>query len=214
MATAFFDVDGTLLLKNSGPLYAKWLKRRGMITSWELLRTLYYTVLYKLDRLDATEFFAALAKAAAGDVVAEYRERGQQFFDEALTDLVRPSMLEALAAHRAAGDAVAILSASAPFLIDPLARQLAIEHVLCTRFAIADGRYTGALDGPPGYGAGKVSLARAFCEQRGEDLATATAYADSITDLPLLLAVGAPRVVNPDWLLRRQARRRGWVISD
>lgn len=37
-------------------------------------------------------------------------------------------------------------------------------------------------------------------------------YSDSISDLPLLAAVGYPRVVNPDLLLRREARRRGWEV--
>jgi phosphoserine phosphatase len=39
-------------------------------------------------------------------------------------------------------------------------------------------------------------------------------YTDSITDLPLLEAVGQPIVVNPDARLRRVAKRRGWPIED
>ena len=39
-------------------------------------------------------------------------------------------------------------------------------------------------------------------------------YSDSYTDLPMLEAVGYPRVVNPDLRLRRLARRRGWPVLD
>jgi len=32
--------------------------------------------------------------------------------------------------------------------------------------------------------------------------------------MPMLLAVGHPRVVNPDPRLRRESKRRGWPILD
>ena len=37
--------------------------------------------------------------------------------------------------------------------------------------------------------------------------------ADGPDDLPLLLAVGQPVVVNPDPRLAREARRRGWPVQ-
>jgi phosphoserine phosphatase len=48
----------------------------------------------------------------------------------------------------------------------------------------------------------------------GSSLEHAVFYTDSITDLPLLEAVGRPVAVNPDPRLRRLARRRGWPIED
>ena len=52
----------------------------------------------------------------------------------------------------------------------------------------------------------------ALAEREGVDLAASYFYTDSITDLPLLEAVGHPRVVCPDVPLRRLARRRGWPV--
>jgi phosphoserine phosphatase len=49
--------------------------------------------------------------------------------------------------------------------------------------------------------------------REGFDLADATFYSDSITDLPLLEAVKTPIVINPDRRLRRIAQRRGWPIE-
>ena len=43
-------------------------------------------------------------------------------------------------------------------------------------------------------------------------MADCRAYSDSITDLPLLEAVGHPTAVNPDRALRRIAETRGWPI--
>ena len=47
----------------------------------------------------------------------------------------------------------------------------------------------------------------------GFSLGDATFYSDSYTDMPLLLAVGEPIVVNPDARLRREAARRKWRVE-
>ena len=48
----------------------------------------------------------------------------------------------------------------------------------------------------------------------GVDLSSSYAYSDSITDLPMLEAVGHPVAVNPDRDLRRIAAERGWHVRD
>ena len=44
------------------------------------------------------------------------------------------------------------------------------------------------------------------------DLSTSWAYSDSISDLPMLEAVGHPVVVNPDSALAKLASDRGWQV--
>jgi predicted permease len=46
----------------------------------------------------------------------------------------------------------------------------------------------------------------------GYDLADCYAYRHSITDLPMLTAVGHPTAVNPDRALRKAALERGWPV--
>jgi phosphoserine phosphatase len=46
------------------------------------------------------------------------------------------------------------------------------------------------------------------------DLEGSYAYSDSITDLPMLEAVGNPVAVNPDRELRRLAEDRAWPVRD
>ena len=62
------------------------------------------------------------------------------------------------------------------------------------------------------YGEQKAQAARDFAAARGYRLADCHAYSDSITDLPLLEAVGHPTAVNPDRALRRVAAERGWPV--
>jgi len=85
--------------------------------------------------------------------------------------------------------------------------------VIGTRAKIVAGRYTGELEFYA-YGESKAEEIRSLAERIGLDLEGSYAYTDSITDLPMLEAVGHPVAVNPDRDLRREAESRGWDIRD
>ncbi|MDF1666482.1 MAG: HAD-IB family hydrolase [Planctomycetota bacterium] len=209
----FFDVDGTLLTKNSGPLYAKWLYKQELISGGDLLSSAYYMLQYKLDWLDATALYEKIAKRSQGEAVEMHRDRGRRFYDEVLKDIIRHPLVKVLEDHRQAGDVVAILTASTPILVDPLAKELKMEHLLCSQLEIDDNDcYTGKLACEPCFGIGKVNAAKRFCETHGLVFEDSVAYADSMTDRPLLAAVKHPRVVEPDPLLRRVAKKENWPI--
>ena len=53
---------------------------------------------------------------------------------------------------------------------------------------------------------------RQMAADGGYDLADCYAYSDSITDLPMLSAVGHPTAVNPDRGLRKAALEHGWPV--
>ncbi|MEO1336693.1 MAG: haloacid dehalogenase-like hydrolase, partial [Myxococcota bacterium] len=67
---------------------------------------------------------------------------------------------------------------------------------------------------PMCFGRGKLELGRAYLESHDERLNDATFYTDSMSDLPMMEAVGHPVAVNPDPRLRRTAKDRGWPIVD
>lgn len=112
--------------------------------------------------------------------------------------------------HVAAGDFVVVLSASPQELVEAIVGVLGAHRGIGTRAAHEAGTYTGRLDGPFCYGAGKID--RLLIDVGAVDLHQAAAYADSTSDLPLLLACGEPVAVNPDRGLRAVADRRGWPI--
>ena len=90
-----------------------------------------------------------------------------------------------------------------------LARVLGMDGGIGTRYEVdADGRFTGELDGPFVYGEGKVEAMRRFAAEHDIDLAESYAYSDSVSDLPMLRAVGNPVVVNPDPDAARDRPRR------
>ncbi len=207
-------MDRTLLRKETASLYVRYQRDRGEATSRDLLKALYWVGLYTLGVLDAEKVAAVALKSLAGQHEVELAFRCDDWFSQYVERHITDEGRLAVARHRAAGDVVAIVTGASPYAAWPLARRLRIEHVVSSRFEVDEsGRFTGRPDGPLCLGHGKVERARAFAREVGVDLADATFYSDSVSDLPLLELVGEPVAVNPDPRLRRIARRRGLRIE-
>jgi len=129
----------------------------------------------------------------------------------AILPRVFPQMLDEVYAHQDAGRATFIVSAAGNGVVESLAHVLGMEGGIGTRYEVDDeGNFTGRFDGPFVYGPGKVEAMEAFAAAHDIDLGESYAYSDSLSDLPMLRAVGHPVVVNPDPPLAEIAREEGW----
>ncbi len=209
---ALFDVDGTLIARNSATLYMRHLRRTGQARRRDLAWTLYYLLRYKLGRLDIDEALQESMRFVRGRTEAATRRDADEWYERDVRPWLYPQMADRVAEHRRAGHVVALVTSATRYLAAPLAAELGIEHFLVTQLVVRDGAFTGEAVRPLCYGAGKVHWARELADREGVDLAASYFYTDSITDLPLLEAVGLQRIVNPDLPLRRLAQHRGWPI--
>ncbi len=125
---------------------------------------------------------------------------------------VYPQMVRVVREHQDAGRACFIVTAASHPMSELLARVLAMDGAIGTRYEIVDGHYTGRLDGPFVYGEGKANAMRQFAQANDIDLPESWAYSDSASDLPMLEAVGRPVAVNPDAELAEVAGREGWEV--
>ena len=126
---------------------------------------------------------------------------------------IYPEMLEEVYAHQDAGRPTFIVSAAGDELVQLLARILYMDGGIGTSYEVGeDGLFTGEFGGAFMYGEGKVEAMRRFADQHDIDLGASFAYSDSVSDLPMLRAVGTPVVVNPDGELTRIAREEGWRV--
>ena len=129
----------------------------------------------------------------------------------AILPRVFPQMLDEVYAHQDAGRATFIVSAAGNGVVESLAQVLGMEGGIGTRYEVdEEGNFTGRFDGPFVYGPGKVEAMGAFAAAHDIDLGESYAYSDSLSDLPMLRAVGHPVVVNPDPPLAELAREEGW----
>ena len=209
---AFFDVDGTLLARNSAPLYMRHLRRTGQARRRDVAKTLYYLVRYKFGLLDLEATLDESMRFVRGKSEDAVRTDAEAWYRRDVRRWLYPQMTALVGEHRQAGHVTVIATSATRYLAEPLAGELGIAHFLVTQLVVRDGVFTGEAIRPACYGKGKVHWARELADQSGIDLAASYFYTDSITDLPLLEAVGHPRIVHPDPPLRRLAQRRGWPI--
>jgi HAD superfamily hydrolase (TIGR01490 family) len=211
---AFFDVDKTILSVNSATLWIRREVRAGNISRWQALRGALWAALYALGAARMERILTSAVESLRGESERDIHQRTIDFWREEVRLLVRPPARAAVAAHRARGDRVYLLTTSSTYLAHEIAGELGCDGYLCNQMEVADGRFTGRILPPLCFGEGKAEHAAALAARLGVSLADCTYYGDSYSDLPVLLAVGDPVAVNPDPRLRREARRRGFRIED
>ena len=64
------------------------------------------------------------------------------------------------------------------------------------------------------FGEQKIVSLKKFCDENDFKLDETYYYADSISDSPVLEAVGHPICVEPDRRLTAMAKKKGWTIAD
>ncbi len=211
---ALFDMDRTLVRRETATLFVRYQRERGEATWRDLLRALYWVTQYTLGVVDAPAVAAKALRQFEGTKETALADKCEAFFASHVEEHVCSLGREAVARHRAAGDIVAIVTGATPYGARPVARHLGIEHVVASDLEVTpDGLFTGRFVPPLCYGEGKVLRAQRLADTLGFTLAEATFYSDSLTDLPLLERVREPVCVNPDARLRRLARRRGWRVE-
>ncbi|MEZ0091351.1 HAD family hydrolase [Streptacidiphilus sp. EB129] len=211
---AFFDLDKTVIAKSSALAFSRPLYRGGLINRRAVLRSAYAQFVFLAGGADhdqmekMREYLSSLCRGWNVQLVRE-------IVAETLHDLIDPLIYDEAASliedHHAAGRDVVIVSSSGSELVEPIGDMLGADHVIATRMAEADGCYTGEIDFYA-YAANKASAIRELARSEGYDLEQSYAYSDSVTDLPLLEAVGHPYAVNPDRALRREAQSREWPV--
>jgi HAD superfamily hydrolase (TIGR01490 family) len=210
---AFFDLDKTVIARASMAAFGHHFYRGGLISRTTVVRAMATQLVYlhlgaseqKLDRIRES-----VLRLTRGWDQSEVSRIVRETLDDVVEPIIYAEALELLEQHQAAGRRVYIVSASPQEIVAPLAEYLGVDGVIASRAVVdLDGRYTGEMDFYA-YGPFKAEAMRAVAEEAGIDLAASYAYSDSYTDVPMLEAVGHPVAVNPDRVLARLARDRGW----
>lgn len=217
MDAAFFDLDKTIVSRSSSLALSRPLYRAGMVSRGQLVRGAYAQLVYLLvgaDERRMERLKEGLLQLTTGWDRAQIERVVEDVLLEVIDPYVYAEALELLAEHRAAGRAIYIVSSSPEEVVKPLARHFGASGVIATRAQVgADNRYTGSLEFYA-FGEQKAQAIRELAERHELDLEASFAYSDSITDAPMLAAVGRPVAVNPDRELRRIAEDRGWEIRN
>ncbi|MDN4161427.1 HAD family hydrolase [Nocardioides abyssi] len=211
---AFFDLDKTIIAKSSTLAFSRPFQAGGLISRRAVLRSAYAQFVYLVggadhDQMEKLRHF--LSQLVGGWDVATVREIVADTLHHVVDPLVYDEAVSLIEEHRLAGRDVVIVSTSGSEVVEPIGEMLGADHVVATRLEIVEGRYTGEIE-YYAYAEEKAIAVRQLAEERGYDLAECYAYSDSITDVPMLEAVGHPYAVNPDRDLRKVANAQGWPV--
>lgn len=211
---ALFDLDRTLLPGSSLEALGRALAAEGLLTRRRLARAAAEQV--RFTRRGASDATATrLCTEGLGLIAGIERDRLAPLVQRVGAELAAlpvPGTRALVRRHLDAGHFCVVLSASPQELVEVVCASLGLHRAVGTCAQVADGRFTGALDGAFCYGPGKLARLRQALGR--VDLGQAWAYADSISDLPVLTACAHPVAINPDRALRKVARANAWPIYD
>jgi HAD superfamily hydrolase (TIGR01490 family) len=213
---AFFDLDKTVIAKSSTLAFSRSFYQGGLISRRSVLRSTYAHFVYLVGGADHAQMERMrryLSDLAAGWHVQTVRDIVAETLHSIVDPLVYDEAVSLVEDHQEAGHDIVIVSTSGSEVVTPIGEMLGADHIIATVMVQEDGRYTGDIQFYA-YADNKAAAIRELADREGYDLTASYAYSDSITDLPMLEAIGHPRVVNPDKPLRKTAMARGWPILD
>ncbi|MDQ6692079.1 MAG: HAD-IB family hydrolase, partial [Candidatus Dormibacteraeota bacterium] len=212
---AVFDVDGTLTETNVIE-YFLWMRLKAQpLREWpEFLGGLLREApgWLQLERRSRAEFQRSFYREYEGLEYEDMKQLGREAMNSVTLRRLYPEGVRRIREHKNAGHHVLLLTGALDVVVEPLAELLEVQ-VDCARLLVKEGVITGDLAAPPPAGEARASLLEEYAAERGLVLADSFAYADSLSDLPMMELVGTPVPVNPDARLSAVAAQRGWRVE-
>ena len=210
---ALFDFDGTIIAGYSATAILRERIKRREMSAEEVVETLNVIAQYSTGNMGFSGLMSGAAKFMKGVTEESYFEFGEELYEKHIAKKVYPEARALIEAHRAKGHTIAIVSSATIYQIEPTARDLDIEHVLCSQYEVENGEFTGNIIRPLCFGEGKVIASEKLAERMGLNLDKSYFYSDSYDDIELLERVGNPRPLNPNSKLKEVAEENGWPLE-
>ncbi|HYF42229.1 MAG TPA: HAD family hydrolase [Ramlibacter sp.] len=215
---ALFDLDHTLLPIDSDYEWGVFTQTIGWCDPVVFKRRNdeFYEH-YKAGTLDVHDYVRFATEAIRQRGATESIAARDRYMRAVIEPAIQSQALALVRGHQAAGERVAIVTATNEFVTEPIARAFGVDELIAVQLERGpDGWITGEIAGTPSMREGKVVRVQSWLAARGLDWASAetTFYSDSMNDLPLLEKVDHPVATNPDARLRQIAAERRWRILD
>ena len=211
---AIFDLDHTLLGRDSDVLWCEFLMQRGVLDrdhfeplNREMERA------YQASTVSAADYCAFYIGTLSGRTRAQWRVLRGDYLASVIAPRIPATAQALVRQHAQQGHTLVLSTATNRFLSELTAGYLGINELIATECELdMQGRFTGRASGVLNMREGKVARLHAWLAARGLQAGqwAATAYSDSINDLPLLQAATQAVCVNPDARLAAHTPTHGW----
>ena len=222
MKLTLFDLDHTLLPIDSDYSWGVFTTTIGWTDPVDFgRRNDEFFAHYKAGTLDIHDYVRFATEAVRRQGAANAEVAHALFMRSVVEPAITPQALALVRAHRAAGDALVIVTATNEFVTGPIAQALGVPDLIAVELERdtargGSGWITGEIKGVPSAREGKVTRVEQWLSGRRLSWTDveSTFYTDSINDLSLLEKVSHPVATNPDERLRALATERGWRILE
>jgi HAD superfamily hydrolase (TIGR01490 family) len=206
-----FDVDHTIVRKTSTEYFVQMALKEKIIRVSQVRHLFIDWVKYRLAFPD-NDFIENTVKKLAGIEKTALERVSADCFKKRIKPNIYTGTKSIIDEALKNGEKVIFATSSFDFIIKPLEQFFGIEGSLACQLEFSQGKTTGNLVGYSFFGPKKKMAVQAWMESNAVNPQNASFYSDSYTDLPLLEYCGNPVAVNPDGILARKAKKRGWKI--
>ncbi len=201
---SIFDLDGTLITKNSSFTFGRWLFSKGKLPRSTVIANVTDYFLHRYFGLSIESIHRRakerLLKSHSLEALTLFAD---SFVAETLPSLIDKKAKKRLEEARSQGHHLLLLSSSPSFIVKPIAEAFGITHWYASDWK----EPVSILDGEV-----KLQIAKYVAAELKTPERQIFAYSDSHLDLPLLNSVANPISVNPDAILRKISLKNNWEI--
>ncbi len=218
---AVFDLDGTLYDGNivAGFLFHHRKNKVNRLRLYSYLASHSLLIpLWQIGLLPEESMRELWARNLSWSISGMSKETGNSCFEwiteQYVLPLIRQDVYDIAMRHLQNGFRVILMSGTPSPLLENIALRLDIQESVGTPLKMINGNYNGRVERPVCQGKGKVTRLKLFLGEsvNSVDWKASFAYADSITDEPLLGMFGQPVAVYPDLKLAAKAEQLNWTI--
>jgi len=206
-----FDVDNTIIKKTSTWYFLLEALSKGIIRLSQIRYLPLDWIKYKLGYLDV-DFIEDAVKPFAGIKKKVLEQIAQDCFERRIKPNIYTDAAKLIREALNRQEKVIFATSSLRTIIEPLERFFGIEGSIASMLEFRDEITTGKILGVSFFGLKKKTQVEAWLDKNGLSPKELCFYSDSYTDFPLLEFSGLPIAVNPDRVLRKEAKKRGWKI--
>ena len=206
-----FDLDHTLLKKNSSVEFCKYLYKKKKLSFFSVLLSLLYYIRHSylslsLEDLHRKTFNKLLYKMRLEDLEKEASLFAQRYLD----DLIYGPAFKKLKSAQELGHFTMILSSSPGFLVRVLAEKLQVNAWKASEYQIDESGRLSKISCIL-QGEGKAMVVQDTAKRLSISKKDITAYSDSHLDFPFLMSAGTSVLVNPTNRLKALSKELGWL---
>lgn len=183
------------------------------MSRFELAKGIWLSALHKLNLVDIEKLLDGFILPYKGKSEQDLMALTRDWFNSYVVPSISQEAVAKIKWHKEQGHITVLLSTATQYVCNPIKEFLDLDYRINSEVEVINGIFTGYFVKPLCYNNGKVHYTREFERQKGIKLKQSYFYTDSISDLPMLNEVGHPIAVNPDPLLHREAKKRGWEIK-